>query len=63
MDFITQRAISKAKYLIRKGVDPKEAIEIAINKYINNPKINIGLLIKEIKKEIKQEFYYEDSEI
>ena len=63
MDFITQRAISKAKYLIRKGVDPKEAIEISISKYIKNPKINIGLLIKEIKKSIKSDLYYEEDQI
>ena len=59
-DYITNRAISISRYLIKNGVDPKEAIEITISKYIKNPKLNINKLIKEIKKETKQEFYYED---
>lgn len=63
MNFITKRAISTAKYLIRNGVDPKDAIEMSISKYMNNPKINIKKLIEEVKKEIKQEFYYEDKDI
>ena len=63
MNFITKRAVSKAKYLIRNGVDPKDAIEISISRYMINPKIDIKKLIEEVKKEIKQEFYYEDNEI
>lgn len=63
MNYITSRAVQTAKYLIKKGVDPKDAIEITIDKYIKNPKLDIAKLIKVIKKEIKQEFYYEEEEI
>ena len=63
MNYITQRAISTARYLIRKGIDPTWAIEITISKYINNPKLDINKLMKAIKKDIKHEFYYEDEDL
>ena len=63
MNFITKRAISKARYLIKRGSSPKDAIEISISKYIGNPKLNIKELIATIKKEIKQEFYYEEEDL
>ena len=63
MDFITKRAISKARHLIKKGLDPKNAIEVSISCYIGNPKLNIKQLIDTVKKEIKQEFYYEDNDL
>ena len=63
MNYITQRAISTARYLIKQGIDPKWAIEVAISRYMNNPKLDINKLIKTIKKEIKQEFYYEDEDL
>ena len=63
MNYITGRAVSLAKYLIKQGLDPKDAIEISIRKYINNPKLDIKKLINKIKKEIKQEFYYEDQDL
>ncbi len=63
MNYITARAVAQTKYLISKGLEPKEACEIIIDKYIVNPKLNISKLIKEIKKEIKQEFYYEDEDL
>lgn len=47
------------KYLIQKGLDPKEAIEITIDKY-KNTKVNIEKLEKKLRKEIKREFYYDD---
>ena len=55
MNYITKRAISTAKYLIRRGIDPKDAIEITVDKYIQNPKLNIHKLIKEIKKSLKED--------
>ena len=33
MHYITQRAISLTRYLINKGLDPKDAIEIATDKF------------------------------
>ena len=63
MNYITKRAVSMARYLIKHGIDPKWAIEITISKYINNPKLDINKLMKVIKKEIKEEFYYEDEDL
>ena len=63
MNYITNRAVSTAMYLIKRGVDPKDAIEITISKYINNPKLDIKKLINKIKKEIKQELYYEEDDL
>ena len=63
MNYITSRAVSTAMYLIKRGVDPKDAIEITIAKFIGNPKLDIKKLINKIKKEVKQEFYYEDFDI
>ena len=63
MNYITSRAVQTAKYLIKRGLDPKDAIEITIDKYMKNPKLDISKLIKVIKKEIKQEFYYEEEDI
>lgn len=50
------------KYLIEKGLEPKEAIEITIDKY-KNTKVNIEKLEKRIRKEITREFYYEDKDL
>ena len=55
MNYITKRAISTAKYLIRRGIDPKDAIEITVDKYIKNPKFNIDKLVREIKKSLKED--------
>lgn len=63
MNYITARAVAQAKYLIKRGLTPKEALEITIDKYIRCPKLNINKLIKVIKKEVKQEFYYEDEDL
>lgn len=48
-----------AKYLIEKGLEPKEAIEITIDKY-KGTKVNIEKLEKKLRKEIKREFYYDE---
>ena len=45
-----------AKYLIEKGLDPKEAIEITIDKY-KNTKVNIERLEKKLRKELKRALY------
>jgi hypothetical protein len=50
-------------YLIKRGVDPKDAIEITIAKFIGNPKLDIKKLMNKVKKNIKQELYYDDLEI
>ena len=63
MNYITARAVATAKYLIKRGLDPKDAIEITISKYIHNPKLDIKKLTNAIKKAIKSEFYYEDEEM
>ena len=62
-DYLTERAVSMTKYLISKGVDPKDAIEITISKYIYNPKFNIDKLVKTVEKEIKHEItWYEEED-
>ena len=58
-NYIYNRAYNMAKYLIRKGVEPKEAIEITIDKY-KNTKIDLNKLKKRIRKDIKRDFYLED---
>ena len=58
-NYIYNRAYNMAKYLIEKGLDPKEAIEITIDKY-KGTKVNIEKLEKRIRKEIKKEFYIEE---
>lgn len=50
MNYITARAVATAKYLIKRGLDPKDAIEITISKYIYNPKLDIKKLTNAIKK-------------
>ena len=57
MHYITQRAISLTRYLINKGLDPKDAIEIATDKFKYKSEFNQKQLIEIIKKE-----YYEDSD-
>lgn len=55
MNYITKRAINTAKYLIKRGIEPKDAIEITVDKYIKNPKFNIDKLVREIKKSLKED--------
>lgn len=59
MHYITQRAISLTRYLINKGLDPKDAIEIATDKFKYKSEFNQRQLIETIKKEFK-EYYEED---
>ena len=63
INFITMRAISLTKYLIKQGIDPYDALYISISKYIKNPKLDIKKLIKTVKKELKQDFIDEEDEI
>lgn len=62
MNFITNRAVNLAKYLIKNGLSPNEAIYISINKYIHNPKLDIKKMISKIKRELKHEFYFEEED-
>lgn len=56
MHYITQRAISLTRYLIKKGRDPNDAINIAVDKFKYKSEFNQKQLIEEIKKEFKE--YY-----
>ena len=60
MNYITGRACSLAKYLIKQGLDPMDAIAITINKYIHNPKLDIKKLVSKVKKDIRADFYFPD---
>ena len=62
MNYITARAVATAKYLIKRGLDPKDAIEITVSRYISNPKLDIKKLTNAIKKAIKSDVYYEEEE-
>lgn len=53
MNYITNRAVCLAKYLIKKGLSVDDAIEYSISKYIKNPKLNIDLLNRKVRKEIE----------
>ena len=59
-DYITDRAYNMTKYLINKGVDPEDALQITISRFITNPKLNIGRLTRKVKKEIKRELFWDD---
>ena len=63
MNYVTARAVSLTKYLIKQGLSPSDAISISISKYIKNPKLDIKKMIKKIKKEIKAEFYFEEEDL
>ena len=58
-NYIYSRAYNLARYLIQKGIEPKEAIEITIDKY-KGTRVNIERLEKKLRKEIKKEFYIEE---
>lgn len=60
MNYITSRAYNMTKYLIEKGVDPEDALQITISKFITNPKLDISKLTKRVKKDIKHDLYWDD---
>lgn len=62
MNYVTKRAISAALYLIKRGVAPHDAIQITLSKY-QHTKVNTRQLEKSIKKEIKNNLYYEEEDI
>ena len=59
-DYITDRAYNMTKYLISKGVDPDDALQITISRFITNPKLNIERLTRKVKKDIKRELFFDD---
>lgn len=60
-DYITDRAYNMTKYLISKGVDPEDALQITISRFITNPKLDIAKLTKKVKKDIKRDLYWDDA--
>lgn len=63
MNYITSRAVNLTKYLIKQGIDPHDAVMVVISKYIHNPKLDIKKMIAKIKKEIKQDLYFEEEDL
>ena len=63
MNYITSRAVNLTKYLIKQGIDPHDAVMVAISKYIHNPKLDIKKMIAKVKKEIKQDLYFEEEDL
>ena len=63
MNYITSRAVNLTKYLIKQGIDPHDAVMVSISKYIHNPKLDIKKMIAKVKKEIKQDLYFEEEDL
>ncbi len=58
MNYLYSRAVSLMYYLLKKGLEPDEAISIVYDKY-KNSKINQDKLKRVLESECKNYFKYE----